>query len=195
MLWIQFSSVQSLSRVQLFATPWATARQAFLSITNSQSLLKLMSIESVMPSNHLILCHPLLLPSIFPNIRAFSNESVLCIRWPKDWSFSFSISPSNDYSGLISFRMDWLDLLAVQRTLKSLLQHHSSKASILQCSAFFTVQLSHPYMTTGKNKALTRQNFVGKVMSLLFNKLSRLVITFLPRSKCLLISWLRDYFD
>ena len=192
---VQFSSVQTLSRVQLFATPWAAARQAFLSITNSQSLLKLMSIESVMPSNHLILCHPLLLPSIFPSIRAFSNESVLCIRWPKDWSFSFSISPSNEHPGLVSFRMDWLNLLAVQGTLKSLLQHHSSKASILRCSAFFTVQLSHPYMTTGKNKALTRQNFVGKVMSLLFNKLSRLVITFLPRSKCLLISWLRDYFD
>ena len=173
MLWIQFSSVQSLSRVQLFATPWAAACQASLSITNSGSLLKLMSIESVMPSNHLILCHPLLLPSIFPSIRAFSNESVLCIRWPKDWSCSFSISPCNDYSGLISFRMDWLDLLAVQGTLKSLLQHHSSKASILWCSAFFTVQLSHSYMTTGKNKALTRQNFFGKVMSLLFNMLSR----------------------
>ena len=147
-----------------------------------------MSIESVMSSNHLILCHPLLLPpSIFPSIRVFSNESVLHIRWPKDWSFSFSISPFNEYSGLISFRMDWFDL-AVQGTLKSLLQHHSSKASILRCSAFFTVQLSRPYMTTGKTIALTRQTYVGKVMSLLFNMLSRLVITFLPRSKCLLIS-------
>ena len=142
-----------------------------------------------MPSNHLILCHPLLLPpSIFPNIRVFSNESVLCISWPKYWSFSFSISPSNEYSGLNSFRMDWLDLLAVQRTLKSLLQHFSSKASILQHSAFFIVQLSHPYMTTGKTTALTRRTFVGKVMSLLFNMLSRLVITFLPRSKCFLVS-------
>ena len=146
-----------------------------------------------MPSNHLILCHPLLLPpSIFPSIRVFSNESALCIRWPKYWSFSFNISPSNEYSGLISFRMDWLDLLAVQRTLKSLLQHHSSKASVLQCSAFFIVQLSHPYMTTGKTIALTRWTFVGKVMSLLFNMLSRLVITFLPRSKRLLISWLQS---
>ena len=160
-------------------------------ITNSQSLLKLMSIELVMPSNHLILfCHLLLLPSIFPSIKVFSNESVIHIRWPKYWSFSFSISPSNAYSGLISFRMDWLDLLAVQGTLKSLLQHHSSKASILQRSAFFTVQLSHPYMTTGKSIALTRRTFVGKVMSLLFNMLSSLVITFLPRSKRLLISWL-----
>ena len=154
-----------------------------------------MSIESVMPSNHLILCHPLLPPSIFPSIRVFSNESALHIRWPKDWSFSFSISPSNDYSGLISFRMDWLELPAVQGTLKSLLQHHSSKASTLWCSAFFIVPLSHPYMTTGKTKALTTQNFVGKVMSLLFNMLSRLIITFLPRSKRLLISWLQDYFD
>ena len=142
-----------------------------------------------MPSNHLILCRPLLLlPSIFSSIRVFSNESVICIRWPKYWSFSFSISPSNEHSGLISFRMDWLDLLAVQRTLKSLLQHHSSKASILRCSAFFTVQLSHPYMTTVKTIDLTRWTFVGKVMSLLYNMLSRLVITFLPRSKCLLIS-------
>ena len=165
----------------------------FLSITNSQSLLKFMSIELVMPSNHLILCHPLLLlPSIFPSIRIFSNESALCIRWPKYWNFSFNISPSNEHSGLISFRMDWLDLLAVQGTLKSLLQHHGSKASIFQCSAFFIVQLSHPYMTTGKTIALTRQTFVGKVMSLLFNMLSRLVITFLPRSKCLLISWLQS---
>ena len=150
-----------------------------------------MSIESVMPSNHLILCHPLLLlPLIPPSIRAFSNESVLRIRWPKDWSFSFNISPSNEYSGLISFRIDWLDLPTVQGTLKSLLQHHSSKASILQHSAFFIVQLSHPYMTTGKTIALTRRTFVGKVMSLLFNKLSSMVIAFLPRSKHLLISWL-----
>ena len=152
-----------------------------------------MSIESVMPSKQLILSHPLLLsPSIFPSIRIFSNESVLRIRWPKYWSFIFSISPSNEHSGLISFRMDWLDLLAVQGTLKSLLQHHSSKASILQHSAFFTVQLSHLYMTTGKTIALTRRTFVGKVMSLLFNMLSRLVITFLPRSKRLLISWLQS---
>ena len=152
-----------------------------------------MSIVLVMPSNHLILCHPLLLPpSIFPSIRVFSNESTLHIRWPKNWNFSFSISPSNEYSGLISFRMDWLDPLAVQGTLKSLLQHHSSKASILLCSAFFEAQLSHPYMTTGKTIALTRQTFVGKVMSLLFNMLSRLVITFLLRSKCLLISWLQS---
>ena len=163
----------------------------YLSITNSRSLPKLMSIESVMPSNQLILCHPLLfLLSIFSSIRVFSNESVLHIRWPKDWSFSFSISPSNECSGLISFRMDSLYLLAVQGTLNSLLQHHSSKASILQHSAFFIVQLSHPYMTTGKTKALMRQTFVGKAMSLLFNVLSRLVITFLPRSKHLLISWL-----
>ena len=161
-------------------TPWTAARQASLSITNSWSLLKLMSIELVMPSNHLILCCPLLLlPSIFPSIRVFSNESVLRIRWPKYWSFSFSISPYNEDPGLISFRMDWLDLLAVQGTLKSLLQHHSSKASILHHSAFFTVQLLHPYMTTGKTIALTRWTFVGKVMSLLLNMLSRLVITFL----------------
>ena len=147
----------------------------------------------VMPSNHLILCHPLLLPpSIFPSTRIFSNESVLPIRWPRYWSFSFSITPSNECSGLISFRMDWLDLLAVQGTLKSLLQHHSSKASILQCSTFFTVQLSHPYMTTGETIALTRWTFVGKVMSLLFNMLSRLVIAFFPRSKHLLISWLQS---
>ena len=146
-----------------------------------------------MPSNHLILCSPLLLPpSIFPSIRVFSNESVLRIRWPKYWSFSFSISPSNEHSGLISFRVDWLDLLAVQRTLKCLLQHHSSKALIIQCSAFFIVQLSHPYMTSRKIIALTRWNFVGKVMSLLFNMLSRLVITFLPRSKRSLISWLQS---
>ena len=151
-----------------------------------------MSIESVMTSNHLILCHPLLfLPSIFPSIRIFSIESALRIRWPKYWSFNFNISPSNEHPGLISFRMDWLDLLAVQGTLKSLLQHHS-KAPILQCSAFFTVQLSHPYMTTGKTIALTRWTFVGKVMSLLFNTLFRLVTAFLPRSKCLLISWLQS---
>ena len=186
---VQFSSVQTLSCIRLFATPWAAARQASLSIANSQSLLKLMSIELVMPSNHLILCHPLLLlPSFFPSIRVFSNESVLHIRWSKYWSFSFSISPSNGYSGLISFRMDWLELLAVQGTLKSLLQHHSSKASILWHPAFFIVQLSHPYVTTGKTIALTRQAFVGKVMSLLLTMLSRLVITFLPRSKRLLIS-------
>ena len=152
-----------------------------------------MSIESVMPSNHLILCcHLLLLPSIFPSIPVFSNESALCIMWPKYWSFSFNISPSNEHPGLSSFRLDWLDLLAVQGTFKSLLQHHSSKASILQCSAFLTVQLSHPYMTTGKTIALTRQTFVDQVMSLLFNMLSRLVITFLPRSKRLLISWLKS---
>ena len=158
----------------------------------SRSLLKLMSIESVIPSKHLILCHPLLLlPSIFPSIRVFSNESLLHIRWPKYCSFSFNMSPSSEHPGLI-FRMDWLDLLAVQRTLKSLLQHHSSKASILRHSAFFIVQLSHPYMTTGKTAALTRWTFVGKIMSLLFNMLSRLVITFLSRSKCLLISWLQS---
>ena len=154
-----------------------------------------MSIESVTPSNHLILCHPLfLLPSIFPSISVFSNESALHIRWPRYWSFNFSMSPSNKYSGLISFRVDWLDLLAIQGTLKSLLQHHSSKASIIQRSAFFIVQLSHPYMTTGKTIALTRQTFVAKVMSLLLNMLSRLVITFLPRSKRLLISWLQSPF-
>ena len=152
-----------------------------------------MTIELVMPSNHLILCRPLLLlPSIFPSIRVFSNESVLCIRWPKDWSFSFSSGPSNEYSGLISFRLDWLDLLAVQGTLKSLLQHHSSKASILQRSAFFIVKLSHPYTTTGKTIALSRWTFVGKVIPLLFNMLSSLVIAFLPRSKCILILWLQS---
>jgi len=188
-----FTSFQLLSHVRLFVTPWTVACQAFLSITNSQSLFKLMSIESVMPSNHLILCYPLPLPpSIFFRIRLFSNKSVLHIRWPKNWDFSFSISPSNEYSGLISFRMDWLDLLAVQGTLESLLQHHSSKASILQRSAFFIIQLSHPYMSTGKTIALTRQTFVSKVMSLLSNMLSRLVITFLPRSKHLLISWLQS---
>ena len=167
--------------------------QASLSITNSWSLPKLTSIVSVMPSNHLILFRPLhLLPSIFPSIRVFSNESALHIRWPKYWSFSFKISPFNEHPGLISFRMDWLDLLAVQGTLKNLLQHHSSKGSIFWCSAFFTVQLSHPYMTTGKTITLTRRTFVGKVMSLVFNMLSRLVITFLPRSKHLLISWLQS---
>ena len=189
----QVSSVQSLSHVQLFVTPWTAARHTSLSITNSQSLLKLMSVESVMPFNHLILCHPLLLPpSIFPSIRVFSNKSVLRMRWPKYWTFSFSISPSNEYSGLISFRMDWLDLRAVQGTLKSLLQYHSSKSSILQRSAFFMVQLSHPYMTTGKTIALARQTSVGKLMSLLLNTLSRLVINFLSRSKCLVISWLQS---
>ena len=179
-----FSSVQSLSRVQLCATPWIAARQASLSITNSQSSLRLTSIESVMPSSHLILCCPLLLlPPIPPSIRVFSNESTLHMRWPKYWSFSFSISPSKEHPGLISFRMDWSDLLVIHGTFKSLLQHHSWKASILQHSAFFTVQISHPYMTTGKTIALTRWIFVGKVMSLLFNMLFRLVITFLPRSK------------
>ena len=186
---VQFSSVQSLSHVQLFVTPWTAACQAALSITNSWKLPKLMSIESVMPSNHLILCHPLLLlPPIPPSIRVFSGESALWIRWPKYWSFSFNISPSNEHPGLISFRMDWLDLLAVQGTLKSLLQHYSSKASILRHSAFFTVQLSQPYMTTGKTIALTRRTFIDKVMSLLLNMLSRLVITFLPKSNHLLIS-------
>ena len=181
-----FSSVQfHCSVVSDSATPWTAARQASLSITNSRSLLTLISIESVMPSNHLILCRPLLLlPSTFPSIRVFSNESVLRI--------SFSISPSNEYSGLISFRMDWLDSLAVQGTPKSLPQHHSSKVSILQCSAVFIAQLSHPYMTTGKTIALTTWTFVGKVMSLLLNMLSRLVITFLPRSKHLLISWVHS---
>ena len=188
----QFSSVQSLSRVQL-CNPWTSVHQASLFISNSRSLLKLMSIESVMPSNHLILCRPLLLPSsIFPSITVFANESALRISWPKYWSFSFNISPSNEFSGPISFRMDWLDLLAVQGTPKSILQHRSSKASILQHSAFLTVQLSHPYMTAGKTIALTRETFVGKVMPLLFNMLSRWVITFLPRSKCILISWLQS---
>ena len=166
-------SVQSLSHALLFVTPWIAACQASLSIINSRISLKLMSIESVMPSSHLILCRPLLLlPPIPPSIRIFSNESTLCMRWPKYWSFSFSIIPSKECPGLISFRMDWLDLLAVQGTLKNLLQHHSSKASIFLCSAFFTVQLSHPYMTTGKTIALTRLTFVGKVMSLLFNMLT-----------------------
>ena len=175
----------------LFVTLWTAARQASLSITNSRSLLKVMSIQLVMPSSHLILCHPLLLlPSIFPSIRVFSNELVLCIRWPKYWSFSISLS--SEYSGLIFFRIDWLDLLEVQGALKSLLQHHSSKASILLCSAFFIVQLSHPYMTTGKIIAFTRQTIVGKLMSLLFNMLSRFVTAFLPRNKCLLTSWLQS---
>ena len=174
-------------------TPWTASCQASLSITNSQSPPKRMSVESVMPSNHLILCRPLLLlPSIFPSIRVFSSESALPIRWPKYWSFSFNIIPSKEVPGLISFRMDWLDLLAVQGTLKSLLQHHTSKASILRHSAFFTIQLSNPYMITGKSIALTRQTFVGKVMSLLFSMLSRLVIAFLPKNKHLLISWLQS---
>ena len=190
---IGFSSVQSLSRVRLFATPRITARQASLSITNSRSSLKLTTNESAMPSRHLILYRPpFLLPPILPSIRVFSNESTLRMRWPKYWSFSFSIIPSKEHPGVDSFRMDWLDLLAVQGTLKSLLQHHTSKASILRHSAVFTVQLSHPYMTTGKTIALTRWTFVGKVMSLLLNMLSRLIITFLPRSKHLLISWLQS---
>ena len=188
------SSVQSLSCVWLFVTPWIAARQASLSISNSWSSLRLTSIESVMPSSHLILGHPLLLlPSIPPSIRVFSNESTFHMRWPKYWSFSLSISPYNEHPGLISFRMDWLDLLAVQGTLKSLLQHHISNASILRHSAFFTVQLSHPYRTTGETIALTRWTFFGKVTSLLFNMLSRLVITFLPRSKRLSISWLQNH--
>ena len=181
-------SVESLSCVRFFAIPWITASQASLFITNSRSPPKPMSIKSVIPSSLLILCHPLLLlPPILPIIRVFSNESTLCIRWPKYWSFSFNISPPNEHPGLISFRMDWLDLLVVQGTLKSLLQHHSSKASILWHSAFLTVQLSHPYMTTGKTIALTRRTFVGKVMSLLLNMPSRLVITFLPRMEWLQI--------
>ena len=186
-------SVQFLSHIQLFATPRTVTCQAFLSITDSWTLLNFMSIQTVIPSNHLIFCHPLLLPpSIFPSIRIFPSESVLHIRWPNYWRFSFSISPSKEYSQLISFRMDWLDLLAVQGTLKSLLQHHSSKASKLWCSAFFMVQLSHPYVTTGKTIALTRQPFVGKVISLFFNMLSRLAIAFLPRRKHLSISWLQS---
>ena len=190
---VQFSSVTqscpTLCDPMNHSTPGCVDKE--LSITNSWSLLKLMSIELVMPSSHLILyCPLLLLPPIPPSIRVFSNESTLCMRWPKYWSFSFSMSPSNEHPGLISFRMDWSDLLAVQGTLKSLVQHYSSKASILWRSAFFTVQLSYPYMTTRKTIALTRRTFVGKVMSLFFNMLSRLVITFLPRSKCLLISWL-----
>ena len=194
MQWNTVAVVQSLHHIQLFVTPWTAAHQASLSFTISWSLLKLMSIESVMPPNHLNLCRPLLLlPSVFPSIRVFSNELALCIRWPKYWSFSFSISPSNEYSGEISFRIDWLDLLAVQGTLKHLLQHHSLKASVLRCSAFFMVQLSHPYMTTGKTIALTRWTFaVGKVKSLLFNMLSRFVTAFLPRNDHLLISWLQS---
>ena len=184
--------VRSLSRIWPFAVPWTAAWQASLSITSSQSLLKLMSIESVMPSNHLILSRLLLLlPSIFPCIRVFSSESALCIRWPNYWSFS--VSPSNEYSGLISFWIDWFDLLAVQGTLKSLLQHHSSETSILWCSAFFTVQVSHPYMITGKTIALTRWALVRKIISLFFNILSRVVTVFLPRSKHLLISWLHHH--
>ena len=190
---VYFISVQSLSCVWLFATPWTAARQASLSITNSRSSLRLTSIKSVMPFSHLILCRPFhLLPPIPPSIRVFSNESTLCMRWPKYWSFSFSITSSKEIPGLISFRMDRLDLLAVQGTLKSLLQHHSSKASVLQRSAFFTVQLSHPHMTTGKTIALSRRTLVGKVMFQLLNMLSRLVISFLPRSKRLLISWLQS---
>ena len=185
----QFSSVAQFCLT--LCDPMDCSMPDFLSITNSQSLLR--SIKSVMPFNRLILCRPLLLlPSIFPSIRVFSDKSVLLIRWPKYWSFRFSISPSNEHSGLISFRMDWLDLFAVQGTLKTLLKHHNSKASILQHSAFFMVQLSHPYMTTGKTIALTTWTFVGKVMSLLFNMLSRLVITFLPRGRSLLISWLQS---
>ena len=192
-LYFQFSSVQLLSCVRLFATPWIAARQASLSITNSWSSLKLTSIELVMPSSHLILyCLLLLLLPIPPSIRVFSNESTPRMRWPKYWSFSFSIISSKEIPGLISFRMDWVDLLAVQGTLKSLLQHHSSKPSIIRHSAFFTVQLSHPYMTTGKTIALTRRTFVDKVLSLFLNMLSRLVITFLPRNKGLLISWLQS---
>ena len=185
----QFSSVAQFCLT--LCDPMDCSMPDFLSITNSQSLLR--SIKSVMPFNRLILCRPLLLlPSIFPSIRVFSDKSVLLMRWPKYWSFRFSISPSNEHSGLISFRMDWLDLFAVQGTLKTLLKHHNSKASILQHSAFFIVQLLHPYMTTGKTIALTRWTFVGKVLSLLFSMLSRWVVTFLPRSKCLLISWLQS---
>ena len=188
----QFSSLQLLSHVRLFATPWTAARQTSLSITSSQSFHNLMTIKSVVSSNHLILCHPLLLlPSIFPQIRVFFKESVLRIRWPKYWSFSFSIRPSNEYSELISFKMDWVDLPAVQGTFKSLL-YHSSKASILQHWAFFIVQLSHSYMITGKIIALTRRTLVGQVISLLFYMPSRLVIAFLSRSKHLLISWLHS---
>ena len=200
---LEFSSVQfGCSVVSLFATPWTTACQTSLSITNSQSLPKLMSIELVMPSNHLILCHPLLLlPSIFPSIRdqrskipasIFSSELALYMRWPKYWSFSFSISPSNEYSGLISFRIDWFDLLAIQETLKSLFQHRSSQPSILWCSAFVIVQLSHLYMTSGKTVPLAIRTFVSKVVSLLFSMPSKLVITFLPSSKCLLVFWLQS---
>ena len=189
----QNGSVQSLSRIRLFATPWIAACQGSLSITNTRSLLKLMSIQLVMPSNHLILCCPLfLLPSIFSSIRVFPNESLPHMRWPKYWSFSFSIIPFKEILGLISFRVDWFDLIAVQGTLKSVFQHHGSKASIPRCSACFLVQFSHLYVTTWKTIALTRWTFVGKVMSLLLNMLSRLVITFFPRSKHLLISWLQS---
>ena len=191
-----FHSVQSLSRVWLFMTPWIAACQDSLPFTISRSLLKFISIESLMPSSHLNLCHPLLLlPSIFPSLKVFSNELALRIRWPKYWSFSFSISPSNEYLRLFSFRIDWFDLLSVQETLKSLLQHHSSKASILWHSAFFMIQLSHPYMTARKTIAVTvvfSLTFVGKVTSLLFNTLSRFVMAFLPRSKHFLISWLQS---
>ena len=190
---IAFSSVQSLSHVQFFVTPWTAACQAPLSFTISQSLLMLMSTESVMLSKHLTLYQPiLLLPSIGPSIRVFSSESALHIRWPEYWSFNFCISPSNEYSGLISFRMDWLDLLAIHGTLKSFLQHCSLEASILQCSAFFMVQVSDLYITTGKTTALTIQTFAAKVMSLLFNMLSSFVITFLPRSKHLLVLLLHN---
>ena len=190
---ITISSVQSLNRVQLFVTPWVAARQASLFITNSRSSLTLTFIESVMPSSHLILYHPLLLlPPTPPSIRVFSNESTLRMRWPKYWSISFSIIPSKEIPGLISFRTDWFDLLAVQGTLKSLLQHHSSKASILRCPAFLRVQLTHPYMTIGKTIGLTRRTLVGKVMSLLLNILYKLNMNFLPRSKNLLISWLQS---
>ena len=191
---LSYFSQQLLSHVQLGVTPWTAAHKASLYFSNFRSLLKFMSIESEMTSNHLILCHLLLLlSSIFLSIRLFSNESALHIRWANYWSFSSSISPSNEHPGLISFRMDWLDLLAVHGILKSLLQHHSPKASVLQCSTFFIVQLSHPYMTTRKTISLTRWTFAGKVMSLLFNMMSRLVITFLPRRKRLLISWLQSH--
>ena len=186
------SSVHLFSYVRLFVTSWTAAHQGSLSITNSRSWLNFMSIMLVMPSKHLILCYPLLPPSVFPSIRVFSSELVLLIRWPKYWSFSFSISLSNEYSGLISFRIGWFDLLAVQGTLKSLLQNHSSKASVLRHSAFLIVQLSYPYINTGKTMALTRWAFVSKVRSLLFNALPRFAIAFLPRNKCLLISWLRS---
>ena len=190
---VQFSSVQLLSRVRLFATPWIAAHQASLSITISRSSLRLTSIESVMPSSHLVFVIPFSsCPQSLPASESFPMSQLLRIRWPKYWSFSFSIIPSEEHPGLISFRMDWLDLLAVQGTFKSLIQHYISKASILRRSAFFTVQLSHPYMTTGRTIALTRWTFVGKVMPLFFNMLSRLVITFLPRNKRLLISWLQS---
>ena len=190
---VSISSVQLLSQAGLPASPWAAESQASLSITTAWSLLKLIFNALVMPSNHLILCCPLCLPpSIFPSIRDFSSESALCIRWPKYWSFRFSISPSNELSGLISFRIDWFDLIVVQGPLKSLLQHHNSKASIFQCSAFFTVQLSHPCMITGKTIALTRWTFVGRAMSLYFNVLPSFLIACHPRSKLLLISWLQS---